>query len=641
MPEDELVPELHDVGKLVDNEALAEATGLPFAHHYFSDRKYQPLNLSSANLPLPSGPTWAAICYHGGRVLGPKTQFSAPPQDVAAHAGTALADVYLTILSDHLAASTSRPVAEEEAREAKKEAGAWPPDISRRHCLWRDQPQHSVARGPLLSTPAELHELLTFVADRPDAPAFYERYGRSLNEIPEEKGFPGGVTTLKTHCDLVGRFYRVLRSVAEPSARGLTYDDDEQQTYGGMEEHWRFRLARCRLRIPAVPARLRDLGVFQRLEAAMGQLELDPDRRDHLLLSTFQDLWLFLPLEAVRSMENVLKPLLDAGFQVEAEAREAPLTNLTAWGNWVRGASEKLQYLQPAPAAEISPPLCDVCQLAQGKFWQKRPDDVAEYLCATCCETREKYSQRFQRLEEWDTDYAAWLRVFLDFDALEEHLRQLFRKYVATRGREIVDAAAQEQLIENLRTTALTVDYVNDFLAMQEDLDGKLRSVFPADDVEALTAKRKELFVVRLDSRRDVFRLLELCHVIASRHFPRSLSEPPFRFAISLGPVRFPFGEHWRLLQEAHDEVTISLVGSGALTCRLDVMPQLLSLAKQAGASGRGLHRLADLAAESPALAKVALADRAERDLAGVAPRLRQLGLDFESMATFARLTKE
>jgi len=53
------------------------------------------------------------------------------------------------------------------------------------------------------------------------------------------------------------------------------------------------------------------------------------------------------------------------------------------------------------------------------------------------------------------------------------------------------------------------------------------------------------------------------------------------------------------------------------------------------------LHRLADLAAQSAALAKVALADREERELAGIAPRLRQLGLDFESMAAFARLTKE
>ena len=351
--------------------------------------------------------------------------------------------------------------------------------------------------------------------------------------------------------------------------------------------------------------------------------------------------WLFLPLEAIRSIEDVLKPLLDARFQVEAQVREAPLTNLTAWGSREHGASENFQYLQSALPAEIRPLLCEVCQLAQGKFWQKRPDDVPEYLCGTCTETREKYWQRFQRLEEWDTGYAAWVRVFLDFGALEEHLQQLFREYVATRGNGIADAALQKQLVENLRTTALTVDYVNDFLAMQEDLDGNLRAVFPRDDVEALTAKRKELFVVRLDSRRHVFSLLELCHVIASRHFPRSLPKPPFRFAISVGPVRFPFGEHWRLLQEAHDEVTVNLVGNGRLACQLEAVPELLSLAKQAGAPRGGLHRLADLAAQSAALARVALADREERDLAGIAPRLRQLGLDFESMATFARLTKE
>jgi len=408
-----------------------------------------------------------------------------------------------------------------------------------------------------------------------------------------------------------------------------------------MERAWRFRLARCRVRIPSVPARLRDLGVFQRLEAAFDSLQADTDRQDHLLLATFQDLWLFLPLEEMCSLTRVLAPLLDNGFHVEAEVREAPLANLTDWTSHEGSPSMTYRYLQPDLPTQVAPPLCEVCQLAPGTIrWQRSQDDVPEQLCASCTNTRDQYSQRFERLEEWTDGYATWLRVGLDFTALDGHLRRLFEEYVSTVGAGVIDTETSRQFVTNLRTTALMVDYVNDFLAMQEDLAKQLRAVFSGSDVEELTSRRKELLVVRLENRSDVFRLLQLCHLAVLRHFPRSVGDPPFRVVMSVGPVRFPFGEYWRLLQQPHDEITVYLVGSGRLTCRFQAVPELLALAREPGSPRRGLHRLADLAGQSPALARVALADRAEREMAGIAPRLQQIGLDFEGMATFARLTK-
>ncbi len=207
-------------------------------------------------------------------------------------------------------------------------------------------------------------------------------------------------------------------------------------------------------------------------------------------------------------------------------------------------------------------------------------------------------------------------------------------------GANVIDVEVTRQLVGSLRTTALVVDYAGDFLAMQGDLAKRLKEVFPERDVEELTSRRKELLLVRLENRSDVFRLLELCYLVVLQHFPRSVDRPPFWFVISVGPVRFPFGEHWRLLQQPQGEVTTYLVGSGRLTCRLQSVPGLLSVARESGAPRRGLHRFADLAGQSPVLAKVVLADREERDLAGIAPRLQQLGLDFESMATFTRLTR-
>jgi hypothetical protein len=233
------------------------------------------------------------------------------------------------------------------------------------------------------------------------------------------------------------------------------------------------------------------------------------------------------------------------------------------------------------------------------------------------------------------------VHVALDFSALDRHLRELFEEYVSAVGDGVLAAETKRQFVADLRTTALMADYVNDFSAMQEDLAKQLRAVFSDDEVEELTSRRKELLLVRLRDRSDVFRLLQLYQLAALRRFPRSVGRPPFRVAIVVGSIRFPFGEHWRLLQQALNEVTVYLIGSGRLICRLEAVPELLFLAGERGEAKRGLHRLAGLAAQSMALAKVALTDREERDLAGIAPRLQRAGLDFESMAAFARLTSE
>jgi len=461
MAQDELIPELHDVGKLLDNEALArEIQGWPGEHggHTFTDANGEPVDLELLGLPQPSNLTWfGAINHHeriprGGQLADGNVRAWRNKPEVQA----AAAQLVLLMAADHLAASTSRAVEQERGGRGDP----WPQlKSATRQCLWKTN--GTTAGAALIRTRAELAELLGFLCQQPlILDEFLNRYGSLLKMVPEEKGFPRAVTTLETHMKLVGRYYRVLRRYSEARSQqgrlSLNYNDTRALSCAEVEQNWRFRLARCRVRIPAVPARLRDLGVFQRLEAAMEQLESDPNRREHLLLATFQNLWLFLSVEAVRSMEDVLKPLLDAGFHLEATVREAPLTNLTAWGDWEHEAEESFCYLQREPAKAINPPLCEVCQLAEGQFWQKRADDVPEYLCIACAETREKCAPRFQRLEEWDTGYAAWLRVFLDFQAVEEHLQELFREYVAARGNGTIDAATQGRLVKNLRSTALT-----------------------------------------------------------------------------------------------------------------------------------------------------------------------------------------
>lgn len=657
----ELIAELHDVGKLVDAiaiEAVVRAeTGRPFRLH---DRDFCShcfrRNLEQFGFtPPPMSLLWRSILFHLRRGIWQwdMNQWAQLPPLLQDCSPEDLCSLLMVMLADQIASSVSRVLEREDSADYDEDS------VQQVAVLWRDRAAQG-GRALPIATKDSLQRLFNFLGDRPTWDGLLARYGDALRRIPEDKTISRAVTTLHTHMELTGKCHRVLNKFVRPVVHegrpipfgGLGYGDNAAVTrLTDAQSRWRFRIARCTVRIPAAseqfglptaPARFRDLGVFARLETTLDALEADPERRDHVLLRTFEAVWLLLPQEEQCPLAEVVRPLLDAGFHIQATVREAPLNTLTAWGATGNDAEESIIYLQPDLPETISPPLCEVCQLAPGREYHERPEEPAEYLCGRCADTRRTYAQRFSRLGSWaDGDTVAWLRVSLDFGLLERHLRDLFRRYVQEREGSQVDEQLREELVSNLRTTALTVDYVNDFLAMQDELARQLQAVFREENVETLAAERKELMVVRLARRGDVFRLLQVCDTVARRSFPRSIARPPFRVAVSLGPVRFPFGEHWRRLQQAKAELTVTLAGGGQLVCGLEAVPGLVALSGERGRARGGLYRLAELAAASPALARVALHAQEERELAGTARQLSDLGLDFESMATFARLTAE
>jgi hypothetical protein len=634
----ELVPELHDVGKLVDEEAIASAiSGWPQRwKHTFTTRRDEPIDLKALGLPQPCNATWYGVVNHHPERLSNGSRLSDPNVGLwreDPEAAKIAPQLLLLRVADHLASSTSRVL----ARDAVVSAGRTSTSDTRR-CLWSGAGTSKTVS--LIRTRDQLVELLTLLSSDPaDASGFFDRYGDRLGMIPEDKAFPRNVTTLATHVRLVGQYYRALRRhSSERSAgtrRSLDYAGISAESVTEIEERWVFRIVRCRLRFQAIPARLRDLGVFQRAEAILGDLERDKNTGDLVLFRTFDDLWLFVPREEVLPIRRVLQPLLDAGVEVDARVHEAPLGTLMDGGGVGTGC-----YLQHDIPAEIAPPLCEVCQLAAGRVWHRRPDDVPEHLCNACRDSRDRYSHRFERLEAWADGDAAWVRVVLDPARLEPHLRGLYGRFLndgagASLGPEIgaVPAGA-------VRTTALAADYVADFAAMLEDFAGALNDAFGSDRLESPQLGRKQLMVLRVRNRGDVMRVVKLFYQAVLARFPGSLADAPFRLAIAVATVHFPFAEHWRLLESATKPVELYLVGTGRLALDLLAIPGVLLLLNDRGTSRRGLHRLADLGRVSEPLARVAVTAREERDVERVASRLATLGLDFTAMRTLAGLVE-
>jgi len=610
VPEDELVPELHDIGKLIDNEALSQETGLDFAHHYFSDQKFRPLDLSSANLPVPVGPTWAAIRYHGGRVLGPNSQLTSPAPAVRRDAGDALPDVYLVILADHLASSTSRSVAQEETGDERREN--WPPDSASAHCLWRDDPGSRRRTGPLISTRSALHDLLAFVAKNPSAATFYERYADLLTQIPEEKGFPRDVTTLLTHCNLVGKYYRVLRSCTERTNRGLAYVGNEQRVYGrdergsrpripGMETEWPFRLVRCKVTFPQHPARAHDLGVFLRLAELMADL----GAQDTVLLHTLTTLWMFLPTDKVIGLRDALKPLLDAGFIVGAEVAEAPLCDLSS--NIFYRRPDLVQHIvlhpdmpETIPLTHDTPRICELCHVRPSRPAPERDEEsgVEEFLCAVCAGFREKSSRegRFNKLGgSWEKENfpVAWVRIALDYDRLWCVLKDLFRRYVKANT-DLPDDTIREH-VNQLRDAALMVDFTRDYNDLLRHFADALRRDFGDASIEEIAGERPELLVVALKEAGQAFKIVDTFETEFRSVFPLCEDDSPISLSISISNAKYPFFEHWRFLDapQQANAIRIQAVGRARLELSIPRFRALRNLGLEETKASSKLHNAA------------------------------------------------
>jgi len=113
----------------------------------------------------------------------------------------------------------------------------------------------------------------------------------------------------------------------------------------------------------------------------------------------------------------------------------------------------------------------------------------------------------------------------------------------------------------------------------------------------------------------------------------------PFQMSMSVSGVKFPFSEHWRIMQEAEADVLINIMGKGQVRVPLTSMPILV----EAGQSGnrRALHNLAEVAKVSEALAQVYTEEKGEdhfQQYQSLIKQMRPLGMTYDSLLTYAKI---
>ncbi|MDA8186711.1 MAG: hypothetical protein M0T85_01025 [Dehalococcoidales bacterium] len=612
----QLVPELHDIGKLVDWDALLTKEQRRNQRH-----GHDPSAAEHMGITLPSTATWqGAVLHH----LNRKSRLDSRPKELEAMPLPEAALIWLLSAADHLASSVSRSLHEgfesEQLGMAKRDriAGGSRDVIK---TLWADT-------GPVGSTRISrvesLRHLAEFLASDPTWPAAKACYGDALARIPEDKGFPRHVTSLLTHCELVGKFYRILErsSRLDMAKRALVYNGIEARTVEEVESRWQFRLLKVAIRFAQRPVRTRDLGVFALLNDGLEQIANDSAVCDHLLLNTLDTMWLFLPLDT--PLEEVVRPLLERGFWVGADEASVPLNIMDANFERMKGCvAKKTAYLPNLPA-EIKPPICELCQMApaEGNPVVDTDSQIEERLCSTCRSIREDFGGQplFDLGHEWEEENApvAWVRVRLDYNALEGTLSELFRDYVSAEtkrsgtGDGMTDQE-RDNIVQNLRSVALSVDFTNDYLLFLRGFIAALEDWHRCDDhVQAVTTGHPELMLVRIDSGEDVLAIAGLFATRMNELFPKCTVKSPIKLGISVSNAKYPFLEHWRYLEKPREAINLRMVGRGLpLEFTIPRFQNLMDSSLGEERASSALHRAAAIEARSHSaiLAEVELLD--------------------------------
>lgn len=328
------VPEMHDIGKLVDNAKIELYLAVKLDGHYLRTKEGD-LNFGAIGVVSPNSLTWTGVKHHNDPLYHDLSRSPLSGEDKV--------NLFLLSLADNLAASSSRAVAEERGEGMPQLSIPEGEMFKTIFKLWRDEklPERQPEDWSPVNDLDALLEMFNLVDQAQDAREFFDKYDgpgsagkQYLSTIPEDKSPHRAVTSLRTHLELTGKFYRILKDHVQPDAietpTSLLYPSAEPVIQKAQaKQRWEFSFLRCMIRFPQAIVRARDLNVFSLLEQLLEDLN-DPVGvfSKYVLFRTTDALWLFLPTAGTITAGEILKPLLERGFYAEVDEVKFVLEDL-------------------------------------------------------------------------------------------------------------------------------------------------------------------------------------------------------------------------------------------------------------------------------------------------------------------------
>lgn len=583
-----IVPELHDIGKLVDKRA----TGI---EHNFENASFRLEN-----------DTWRGIVEHHC-----SRNFQKYPTS---------SDTFKLCIADDLAAAFSRYAIEGEDAHVFNTYKLWNP------------PSETMTQS-FIKSAEEAKELFSFLAKNPTANDFFGKYENMLKKRTEHATRGKNITSLYTHSKLTGQFFRILISdnstfcVKSEELQGLS-KEEVAALISKKKKTWNMSIMRCKFNFAQMPVKAKDMNVFKVLEKLIENLK--KELPDNIFFSTSNEL-LIVTSNVQEPLEKIRKQIEDLEFWMDVAYAETQVGGIKPQLEDIRGKKEKMVVYPPLPN-EISPPICELCQISKAKDqpWVDEESGIKEFLCEKCWRIREAGSG-LPKFVEWEASEKnpkiGWLKIWLDYELLLKILSELYSQYL----KEIRESTPENQI--EIRFSTIS-EFQWDYDKFLKYFEETIEKDFGSGNVQKILP---DFLAVQIDSFNLLKHILRRFNELYDAFFPKFKDAgSPLKLSIVGSDIKFPFLEIWRLLQDTRSEINVQLIGKGYIGLKMKDLSVFLKTKTDNKAL---LYKLVKLSEISPKLAKITLSDRLDRDFYSYTDlRLAVEKFGFENILTYAKM---
>lgn len=585
------IPELHDIGKLVDKDAIKDAVKSVLnkkleSHVFinFSDKDFEKLGIKQ-----PTSTSWWGQ-YHHYKVAKQNigeidinqwnirdTNSNQPSIEDKYH-------LFLLILSDHLASSVSRVLPDQLKTQYRPQDGIvklWNKDYYNN--LQKNEGKYWAA----FRTIDDLKILFDVIENCQSGDQFLQEYEEKLLLTPEDKSIVKNITSLYSHLELTGKFYRVLEKrtkvVNEPNNTiSIEYEGKKVKTITEAEGcdwwnikmgnkitkgEWQAKLLKCWIKFPHSFVRLQDVNLLRIREQLINDLE--KNYKNEVLFATSDFIALFLPASA--DAKQIFEPFLKWNFYIEVEETLADLGILdSVLDNKILEAKKQNEekmlkalkdkntrvrkiYLYTELSDDIEPPICDICQQRRGV--ERGDKKVKEWVCDKCKEIRDIGEPFREYATEWEEENVkvCWFKFSLDQGKLERWLQIAFDNHVMEYilKNPNINKSARNIALEEFRPLALQVDFNRDYKKMLEDFWKDFSKGEVSEDIKKPIKDYDELGVFKYSPELTKM-VIEKYMTLIESYFPDCVKDEdcPISLSLSIANIKYPVREHWRFFEE-------------------------------------------------------------------------------------------
>jgi len=633
----ELVPEIHDIGKLVDEKFREYNTKEEHYEHCFDEEKIKELNIE-----IPKGLNWQVIQEH--------------------HKDKKDGFFLLLRIADQTASSASRLLHPEG--ELKEKLNKYLKEHKENYTLgfrrlWKhsNNKKRDSIKESFISSEEEVKNLIKFIKECQNGSEVLKKYEEKLRRHPETVYPLNDTVSLYTHSRLVGKIYRLFEKLIE----SISSDNPE------------VKLIRCKIEPSQYLCRTKDLAVFKILQEEINNIT---DKYDEVLFNTLDELILLTPQQEINS--HIFNDLIEKyGALIEVEEAKTKIKDILPTPNLIirnqhedqlKGKNDKQInkwikrnfpghclypfLLEPRIDPRLSP-LCEICQLEpakpiekltekEEKFTIDKETGLRERLGQRCLNIRTKFEKEelLHKLKTWTEEKdinVVWVKVSLDIERLISTLKFLYRNYID-------EILSEKNLSKEIKDKIeIRFSLIQEFLEDYNKFLAKIGETFYAsckeENVENI---RDDLWVIRIKNLSQIIGLLEIYQGCFMEYFPqlKDNNECAVRINLSSSNAKYPFFKHWQILSnEKNSSVYINLISKGEVRAEMRYLDEIIVRAKCFDYQGKTtLHNLAEVAKLSKTLAKVTFFDEDNRR--GL-KELLPMGLEFSDILTLAKILSD